>query len=86
MIAINIKKVISLKDVINKPIESLKFNFKNIDDLEKIKEISKTDGNTSIELEIEDDKSYLKFKLKDKRKIDHKLINLLKIRENIVFD
>ena len=83
---INVKKIILLKDILNKPIEHLKFNFKNIDELEKIKNISKIDGNTTIELELKDDNSHLTFKLKDKRKIDHKLINSLKIKENIVID
>ena len=83
---INVKKVILLKDILNKPIEHLKFNFKNIDELEKIKNVSKIDGNTTIELELKDDNTHLTFKLKDKRKIDHKLINSLKIKENIVID
>jgi len=83
---INVKKIILLKDILNKPIEHLKFNFKNIDELEKIKNLSKIDGNTTIELELNDDNTNLTFKLKDKRKIDHKLINSLKIKENIVID
>ena len=47
---------------------------------------SKIDGNTTIELQLKDDNTHLTFKLKDKRKIDHKLINSLKIKENIVID
>ena len=83
---INVKKIVSLKDVLNKPINSLELNLKNENELKKIASLSKKDGKTNINFTIQSENKNLRFKLKDKRNIDHKLINSLKIRENLVYD
>ena len=80
---INIKKIISLKDVINKPMEEIKIKVNNIDELNKFKSLSKKDGNTKILVQIKENEKIYSFQLNDKRKIDHKLINLLNIEDNI---
>ena len=46
----------------------------------------KKNGKTKVYFEIEDNKNYYIFSLKDKRYIDNTLINKLKIRENIIID
>ena len=80
---INIKKIISLKVVINKPMEEIKIKVNNIDELNKFKSLSKNEGNTKILVQIEENEKIYSFQLNDKRKIDHKLINSLNIEDNI---
>ena len=83
---INIKKVVTLKEVLDIKFDELNFKINNFEKLEKLKNLNKKDGKTKITFKISDDNNTYTFALKDKRKIDNKLINELKIRENIVFD
>ena len=80
---INIKKIISLKEILNKPLQEIEVD---IDDIQKLKELellTKKDGKTLVRLNIKDGNKIYSFKLKDKRNLDHKFINSLKIKENI---
>ncbi len=81
---INVKKVITLKDVINKPIDQLKISINNFSELKKIAKLKNDDGKTKMYFELTDGNKKLFFELKDKRKIDHRLINTLKINENLI--
>ena len=83
---INVKKIISLKEVINKPIDLLKLKFNNLSELEKIKHLKKDEGKTTIKFELQDKNDKLVFDLKDKRKIDFNQINSLKIKENLIIE
>ena len=75
---INVKKIASLKDIFNKPISNIDIN---INHPSKIKEISNhfiKDGDTEVKISIKNkDKNYV-FKLKNKRSVDRKSLNLLK--------
>ena len=81
---INVKKIITLKEVINKPIDLLKLKFNDLSELQKIKYLKKDEGKTSIKFEFQDKQYKLVFDLKDKRKIDFKQLNSLKIKENLI--
>ena len=83
---INVKKIITLKEVINKPIDLLKLKFNDLSELQKIKYLKKDEGKTSIKFELQNKQNKLVFDLKDKRKIDLKQLNLLKIKENLILD
>ena len=83
---INVKKIISLQEVINKPIDLIKLKFNDLSELEKIKDLKKDKGKTIIKFELQDKQNKLIFDLKDKRKIDFKQLNLLKIKENLILD
>ena len=83
---INVKKIITLKEVINKPIDLLKLKFNDLSELQKIKHLKKDEGKTSIKFELQDKQNKLVFDLKDKRKIDFKQLNSLKIKENLILD
>ena len=83
---INVKKIITLKEVINKPIDLLKLKFNDLSELQKIKYLKKDEGKTSIKFELQNKQSKLVFDLKDKRKIDLKQLNSLKIKENLILD
>ena len=47
---------------------------------------SKDEAKTSIKFELQDKQNKLVFDLKDKRKIDFKQLNSLKIKENLILD
>ena len=81
---INVKKIITLKEVINKPIDLLKLKFNDLSELQKIKSLKKDEAKTSIKFELHDKQNKLVFDLKDKRKIDFKQLNSLKIKENLI--
>ena len=81
---INVKKIILLKEILNKPIEELKFRINNFKELDKLKQLNKKDGSTKITIDFSDGKKSYFFELKEKRKLDHNLLNSLKITENSV--
>ena len=83
---INVKKIISLKEVLNKPISELEIQFNDIEELKKITSLSKINGKTKITIKIKDKEQTLKFILNENRKIDRNLIKSLKIEENIALN
>ena len=80
---INIRKIISMKEVIDRPIDQVKIKIQNLEGIKKINELKLKDGNTKIYIDVEIDKKTLTFELKDNRKIDHKMLNLLRNEKNI---
>ena len=66
--------------------DELKFKINNLEELKKLKNLSKKDGKTKIIFQISDEDNNYTFVLNDKRYIDNNLINKLKIRENILLD
>ena len=83
---INVKKIVTLKEVLISNFDELKFNINNLEELKKLKNLSKKDGKTKIIFQISDEDNNYTFVLNDKRYIDNNLINKLKIRENILLD
>ena len=75
---INVQKIASLKDLFNKPVSEIIFNIKSIDEIDKISNIIKNKGSTEVKINLNDGKNELLFKLKNKRFIDRKSINLLR--------
>ncbi len=80
---INIRKIIAMKEVIDKPIDEVKIDVKNIDDITKINKFCLEPGNTKVIIDVEADKKRMSFQLSEKRKIDHKMLNLMRNEENI---
>ena len=77
-IRINVKKIIPLDDILNKPINNLKIKIKNDHDLDILSKILEKKGNAEIIFElIENDKKYI-LKLKDKRFVDKNILNSIK--------
>ena len=85
-IRINVKKIVPLKELINKPIKNITFNFQNINDLSKLKNLSLNDAETSVKFYLKRDRETLIFKLKNKRKINNNLLNTLELEKNIEID
>jgi DNA polymerase-3 subunit alpha len=75
---INVQKIASLKDLLNKPISKIVFNINNINQINDISKLIKKDGFTEVNFKIKDEDNNLVFKLKNKRFVDRKSINLLK--------
>jgi DNA polymerase-3 subunit alpha len=85
-IKINVKKIVTLKEVLNSNFDELKFKINSVEELTKLKNLDKKGGKTKITFQIYDEDNNYTFVLKDKRNIDNTLINSLKIRENILLD
>ena len=83
---INVKKIITLKEVLNTNFNELKFSIYNLEDLKKLKSLSKINGKTKITFQVSDNQKNYTFSLNDKRYIDNKLLNELKMRENLIID
>ncbi len=83
---INVKKIVSLKEIVNKPIKNITLTFKDINQLYKLKELSQIDAETEIKLVVDNKGDILTFRLKDKRKLNHNLINSLNLKENVIRD
>ncbi len=78
---INVQKIASLKDLLNKPIEEVTFNLKSLKELSEISKFLPKLGDTLIKIKLSDEKNNFDFQLKKKRNIDRKTINLLRNKE-----
>ncbi len=75
---VNIKKIMSLKDLFNKPVSEVIFNIQSLDEIEKISNLINKKGTTEVKINFKDGDNKLLFKLKNKRHIDRKSINMLR--------
>ncbi|MDA7572872.1 DNA polymerase III subunit alpha [Candidatus Pelagibacter sp.] len=78
---INVQKIASLKDLFNKPISEIEFNIKSLNDIDQISNIIKQGGTTEVKINLIDDNKDISFKLKNKRLIDRKSINILRNKD-----
>ncbi len=83
---INVKKIVSLKDLINKPIKNITFKFDDFKDFEKINYLSKEDGQTDVKIILNKNDKICTFELKNKRKVDNQLLNSLNLVENVLIE
>ena len=81
----NVQKIVSLQDLLNKPIQEVTFNLKSQKELDEISKSLPINGNTVIKIQISDQDNELKFELKNKRNIDRKTLNLLRNKEILAF-
>jgi len=75
---LNVKKIASLKDLFNKPISEIELQIKDIDKVEEISNFIKKEGNTEVIIKVIDGTKELIFKLKNRRLVDRKSLNILK--------
>ena len=78
---INVRKIVSLKDLLNKPISEIEFDMINRNKIEDISKILSKKGNTEVRLKVKENEYNLIFQLKNKRFIERKSINLLKTQD-----
>ena len=75
---INVQKIASLKDLFNKPVNEIIFNIKSVKDIDKISGLVNEAGTTEVKININNEKNNISLKLKNKRLIDRKAINILR--------
>ena len=78
---INVQKIASLKDLLDKAIEEVTFNLKSLSELEEISKYLLENGNTIIKINLSDKFSDFRFELKNKRNFDRKMLNLIRNKE-----
>ncbi len=82
---INVQKIASLKDLINRPIKEVLFKIKSLKELDEISKFLINKGETTVKININENDSNLSFELKNKRDLDRKTLNLLKNKEISTF-
>ncbi len=75
---INVQKITSLKDLFNSPISNIIFNIQSHEELKKVSKFLKNKGSTEIKINFCEKDKNLVFKLKNKRELDRKSINLIR--------
>jgi DNA polymerase-3 subunit alpha len=75
---INVQKIASLKDLFNKPINEITFEIKSFKDINKICDLVKDKGSTEVKININDHNNDISFRLKNRRLIDRKAVNILR--------
>jgi DNA polymerase III subunit alpha len=78
---INVQKIASLKDVINKPIKEITFEIKSLNELDEISKSLNKDGETLVNINLHNRDNNLNFQLDKKRELDRKTLNLLRNKE-----
>ena len=78
---IKVQKIASLKDLFNKPVNEIVFNIKSIQDIDKISDLVDAEGTTEVKINITDKNNEISFKLKNKRLIDRKAINIIRNKD-----
>ena len=80
---VNVRKILRLDEVINKPYEKVTIELKENFNLNEIKNILSNDGETVINLIIKDKNKKISYSLQNNRKFDLKHIRALKAKEYV---
>jgi len=75
---LNVKKITSLRDLFNKPISEIELKVQNHNKINEISNFIKKKGTTEVKINIKDNDKKFIFKLKNKRAVDRKSVNLMK--------
>ena len=75
---INIKNIISMSEILKRPINSISFILNNYSELKKITKYLEREGKTKVSIKYKLEDRIVTFDLKNKRDISQKSINLLK--------
>ena len=78
---INIQKISSLKDLLNKPISEVIFDIKSLKELDEISKFLTNKGETLVKIKVQNKDNYINFNLENKRNIERKDINILRNKE-----
>ena len=80
---VNVKKILYLDDVINKPYSKVTIELKNDYDLDEIKQLLSNKGETKINLIIKNQNKQAFFSLQENRKFDVKDLKALKAKKYV---
>ena len=78
---INVQKIASLKDLLNKPISEVTFSLKSLKELDYLSSYLTKTGDTLINIKLNEKNNDYNFQLKNKRNIDRKTLNLIRNKE-----
>ena len=79
---INVKKITSIKKLLDTPINTVKFNLKSANNIHELStKLTNENGNSNVEIELINEDKKLMFKLKNKRQIDRKSLNTIKNKD-----
>ena len=80
---INVRKILSLDDIINKPYSKVTIELKDNFNLNEIKEILKNKGQTKIDLIFNDNNKKIHYNLQNLRKFDFNQLKIIKNKEYV---
>jgi len=80
---INVRKIMSIDEVINKPYTKVTIELKNNYNLNEISELLSVNGETEINLVLKDQKKKAHYSLQNNRKFDLKHLKALKAKEYV---
>ena len=80
---INIRKILSLDEVVNKPYSKVTIELKHNYNLNEITELLSASGETEINLVLKDQNKQAHFALQNNRKFDLKHLKALKAKEYV---
>ena len=77
-VRVNIKKIISLDDIINKPINNLKIKINNKNEFNFLSRILGQKGDVEVVFEVFENNKKFTLKLKNRRFVDKNILNSIK--------
>jgi len=80
---INVRKILSLDEVINKPYLKVTIELKNVYNLSEIKDLLSDKGETEINLVIKNQDKQVRYSLQNNRKFDLKHLKALKAKDYV---
>ncbi len=80
---INVRKILSLDDMINKPYSKVTIELNQNYNMEEIKDILKKEGNTQINLIINNQNKKIHYNLQNTRKFDFNQLKMMKSKEYV---
>jgi len=78
---VNVQKIASLKDLVNRPIKEVTFTIKSLEELNEISKFLSNEGETTIKIDMSNKEDNLSFELKNKRNLDRKALNLIRNKQ-----
>ena len=75
---INIQKILSIKEIYDKPIRKIKFVLDSTSNVDDLSDLINEPGNTDVKISINNNDKEMIFRLKNKRNINQKIIESLK--------
>ena len=80
---INIRKILSLDDIINKPYSKVTIELNDNYNIEEIKKLLKKEGKTEINLIINNKDKKIYYNLQNTRKFDFNQLKMMKSKEYV---
>ena len=80
---VNIRKIVDLSDLVNKPYESVSIELNNKEKLQELNELLKNNGDTKVSVILKHNNKNYSFELEKNRKFDFNLFSLIKNKEYV---